>query len=431
MEELFPGRWGEALEAIEVDGPQTPFDNDRFFLWSQGRSRIRLVEHWYRAKGQWRFAFYAGTTLLQEGISPFFDEKGSTVSRYDAFAIRVDVNGDHYGFVRNLRGPQDAMNQHRSKALHIMNTRQLVVNKRALGGDAADIERLRKEAARPDGVILYDGDKGDIEITQPAQEFLQQTQYYQDAKAEIDSFGPNAALSGRAPNDLSGRALIIQQQAGLAELGPFLSAWRGWKLRIYRKIWVALQRNWTSERMIRVTNNQQVAQFMSINRLAADPYGRPMLVNAIGQIDVDILVDEGPNAANVMGDVNDTLIALANNRVPIPPAVIIQTSSLPQSKKDELIQQMQQPDPLKQAALQADMQNKQADTAKKAADAQSAQAAAVHKLALAHHEVHRAHSTGTMTALDTMQAVQPVQQGPQVDIAQQEQARMLSQGKRV
>lgn len=432
LEDIFPGKWEEAMGTIDDTG-QTLFDQDRYFLWSQGRTKLRLVEHWYRSKGEWRFCFYAGTEILASGVSPIYDHKGKTTSRYDAFAVEIDNDGTHYGFVRNLIGPQDALNQHRMKSVHIMNTRQLVVERSVLGGDTPDIETLRREAARPDGVILYDGDPGRVKFEAQSQEFLQQTQYYQDAKSEIDGFGPNPALaSSQSPTDVSGRSLAIQQQTGLAELGSFLASYRGWKLAIYRKIWVQQQKNWTAERTLRVSNDQGAAQYMAVNKATVDPWGRPMLVNAVGQIDVDILIDEGPDATNVMGDVNDTLLALAHNNVPVPPAMIIETSSLPQSKKEKLqamLSQQPPPDPAAQAAQQATLDGMKAKTALTAAQVQKTQAEtglamskapieagktqadtrksmadAVHSLALAHGETARTHATHAGTAIDQFRA---------------------------
>ncbi|WP_163752824.1 hypothetical protein, partial [Proteus mirabilis] len=75
-------------------------------------------------------------------------------------------------------------------------------------------------------VLEYVGSPEDLEVLQPAQEFLQQTQYYEDAKAEIESFGPNQALLGDLGQSASGRAYVMAQQAGLAELGPFLKNFR-------------------------------------------------------------------------------------------------------------------------------------------------------------------------------------------------------------
>jgi hypothetical protein len=80
---------------------------------------------------------------------------------------------------------------------------------------------------------------------------------------------------------------------------------------------------------------QQNTQFMEINKLGVDQYGRPALVNAIGQIDVDIILDEGTDSVNVMADVFDLLQSLVQNKVPIPPAAILEASALPDSQKKE------------------------------------------------------------------------------------------------
>jgi hypothetical protein len=90
----------------------------------------------------------------------------------------------------------------------------------------------------------------------------------QEAKNEIENFGPNPALIGQGLEDSSGRAIQLLQQAGIAELGPYLSAYKNWKIRVYRDIWNIIQRYWTSERWIRVTDDQNVAQFFQINKKA-------------------------------------------------------------------------------------------------------------------------------------------------------------------
>jgi hypothetical protein len=37
----------------------------------------------------------------------------------------------------------------------------------------------------------------------------------------------------------------LLQQAGMAELGPYIMGYRGWKLRLYRAIFNAVQQYWT------------------------------------------------------------------------------------------------------------------------------------------------------------------------------------------
>jgi hypothetical protein len=211
-------------------------------------------------------------------------------------------------------------------------------------------------------VIEYSGNKDDIEIIQPQQEFLQQTQYFQDAKQEIETFGPNPALLGDMGAAASGRAYAMAQQSGLAELGPFLKNYRSWKLEMYRKSWWAAQRYWTKERFLRVIDDQGIAQFLQINMLQVNPMTQqPMLVNALGRIDVDIVLDEGKDTETVMGDVYDILIALAQSKVPVPPAAIIQVSNLPGSDKKKLIAMLSQQSPEDQMAQQLKMAGAQAE----------------------------------------------------------------------
>lgn len=365
IDELKPGA-ADLVRGANDGGFTTAFDTDREMLWVDDRERVRLVDHWYIEKGMWRWCLHVGTVEIMDGDSPFFDRLGKSDSKFSAYANQIDTDGDHYGYIRRLKGPQDAMNQHRSKSIHIMNTRQLKLRRGAAGdqGDGGGIERLRREAARPDGVLEYDGQSTDLEIIQPTQEFLQQTQYYQDAKNEIDTFGPNPALLGDLGASASGRAMSMAQQSGLAELGPFLKNFRMWKLAQYQKVWMAAQRYWTAERFLRVTDDQGLAQFMQVNGVGMGHDGQPALVNSLGAIDVDIVIDEGPDTESVMGDVFDTLQSLAQNKVPIPPAVIIEASSLPGEMKKKLTGMLNQPDPAKQAAQQLDLQGKQAENQK-------------------------------------------------------------------
>jgi hypothetical protein len=160
--------------------------------------------------------------------------------------------------------------------------------------------------------------------------------------------------------------------------------------------------------VLRITNDQGLAQYVTINAVRTDQWGRPALVNQLGNIDVDIIADEGPDTTNVMGSVYDMLTIMAQQKIPIPPQVLIETSPLPASKKRELmgmLQQAQQPQPQAQAAQQALLQNKAADTQKKQADAMQARAGAIHRLAMSHHEVQKAQSTESGTALDAMSGI--------------------------
>ena len=379
-------------------GYWTAFDTDRENLWVDSRKRVRLIDHWYKQGNIWRWCLHTGSVELMSGDSPFVNERGMSISKYNAFACMIDIDGDHYGFIRRMRGPQDAMNQHRSKAMHIMNTRQIKLKE----GTVDDIEVTRREAARPDGTLVYRGASADLEVIEADQEFLNQTNYYNDAKAEIDTFGPNQQLIQQFGQNVSGRAANMLQQAGLAELGPFLKNFRMWKLQRYRTCWMAAQKFWTAERFLRVTENQGVAQFMQVNGVGLDENGIPVLVNFLGNIDVEIKVDEGPDTETIQGDVFDLLMSLAQNNVPVPPAVIIEASYLPVSEKQKLTAMMNQPpDPMVQMAKQLELQEKQADIGKKQADIGKTQSQTFLNSAKARTEGLPASPPPPQTPLDT------------------------------
>jgi hypothetical protein len=402
LEEAFPDAQDMIRQSINNDGGYwTAFDTDREPMWIDIYHRVRLVDHWYKEGNIWKWCLHTGIVELMSGESPFINERGQSISKFHGFSAYIDIHGDHYGLVRRLRGPQDALNQHRSKAMHIMNTRQI----RLREGAVDDIEVTRREAARPDGVLVYRGDKNDFDVIQPEQEFIQQTNYYTDAKTEIDSFGPNQQLIQQFGQNVSGRAANMLQQAGLAELGPFLKNFRMWKLERYRACWMAAQKFWTADRMLRVSGDQQVAQFLQINGVQLNEFGLPMLVNALGNIDVEIKIDEGADNETVMGDIFDLLMALSQNNVPVPPQAIIEASNLPLSEKKKLQMMVSQPDPQKQQIQQLLMADKQADIQKKQAEVGKIQSGAMLNVAKARTEGMPQAPPQPQTPLQTAQQV--------------------------
>ena len=186
----------------------------------------------------------------------------------------------------------------------------------------------------------------------------------QEAKAEIDTYGPNPGLIGSDIPAESGRAIQLLQAAGIAELGSFMTAYRGWKLRVYRKTWNAIQEIWQAPRWIRVTDDENLAQFIQVNGWQLDPEtGKPQVLNQLAALDVDIIIDEGPDSVSTMADTFDTVLALSKGGAQVPPEMIIELSPLPSITKQRIMQQIaaaQQPKPMDQMAMQLQMQLLQA-----------------------------------------------------------------------
>jgi hypothetical protein len=373
--ELIPSKAAEIDDLMEEGSDITSSaDQDRERVWvNTSLKRLRMVDHWYICKGQWCWTLYIGNTVMMQGKSPFHDDKGKTFPRFLMFSASVDHDGDRYGFIRNLKSSQDEINMRRSKALHLLNTKVMMSEK----GAVDDIDIARRERAKPDGWIeINPGLK--VETIETDNDFKGQLEMLQEAKTEIENFGPNPALIGQGLEDSSGRAIALLQQAGMAELGPYLSAYKNWKIRVYRAIWNIITEHWKAERWIRVTDDQNIAQFFQINKLDKDQYGHPAIVNAIGSMDVDFIIDEGPDTINQQADSAATLQALGPQFSQNFPELAIELSPLESRVKTMMLSKIKakqsappQPDPTKMAELQAKGQIEQA---KQAADQRGEQA---------------------------------------------------------
>lgn len=391
------GKWADLEAAIEMypdselalrsstesgsDLTSNPDSDNKWVSGSENSRRVRIIDHWYIKGGVWHWCIYTGSVLLDEGESYLIDEKGKTFCKYIVYSANVDQDGDRYGFVRNMKSSQDEINMRRSKGLHIGNTRRMIVR----DGQGIDVEKLRIEAAKPDGVMVIPPgtEAPEFDDANRGAELNAQLGFLQDAKEEIENYGFNPALMGSGVQDMSGRAIALQQQAGIAELGPYLLAYKGWKLRVYRAIWNTVQRHWTASRWIRVTDDDNVAQFMAINQPANDEFGQPMmdpatgqpqLQNQLGSLDVDIIIDEGPDTINMQADSYETLTVMARGGQAVPPEVLIELSPLAGQVKKKVMDMLSkakqeaaqagQPGPVQQAGIQLELEGKKAENEK-------------------------------------------------------------------
>jgi hypothetical protein len=364
--ELFPDKEEELRTLMVETGFDLTTHADREYKWIYvNEKRLRLVEHWYRHQNKWYWAFYCSMLLLAQGVSPFLDERGDPMSRFEMWSAFVDHDGDRYGFVRNLKGPQDELNQRRSKALFMSNVTKLTAQK----GAVDSIEVARRENARPDGYIEYNpGFEPPAPDPNKSADLANQLALMQDARQEIDSYvniNP-ATLAQSDQDEHSGVAINMLQKAGTAELGSFLRNYRSWKLRVYRKCWNIISRTWQNERYIRVSGEDKKPLFIQLNALELDEWGQPMIVNAIGSLNVEISMDEGPDESNLMQETYDVI----KNDPTIPFAIKLMFLPVGSSFRKQIEQKMQEaaqsqpPDPKIQAAqlkAQTDQQKGQID----------------------------------------------------------------------
>jgi hypothetical protein len=231
---------------------------------------------------------------------------------------------------------------------------------------------------------------------------------------------------GQEVDTHSGVAINLLQKAGIAELGTFLRNYRAWKIRVYKAIWNIVKRTWQAERWIRISDNQNFAQFLQVNGMEMDEWGQPIMINFIGNLNVEITMDEGPDVENLMQDTYNSI----KDDPTIPWQIKLEFMPLPSTFKKNIEQklaaasQQQKPDPKMQAAMvqaQTAQQKGQIDIQKAQIDAQAAQQKSQAETAVAHMAAQAEITNAQQDALARQQDAQLQREKAQ---AEREQIRM-------
>lgn len=369
-------------------------------MWTDPkRKRMLVVEMYKRERGAWLKCVFVGDLKLEEGPSPYLDNKGRPCNPIEAQSAYVDDDNQRYGAVQDMVGPQDEINVYRRKAAHRATFRQAQESDPVAA--YADPEEVRRELSKPDGIIppgyqVVPDDKFQLDMALLA-----------EAKSEIERMGPNPAILGRSDSS-SGRQDLVRQQAGLTELAHLFAGLDDLEHRIMAQAWARARQFWVGPKLIRVTDadSKEGFDFLQINEPVFGPpqpvmdpvtgmpkfdpatrqivMERPLIEmrRQIAQMDVDIKIDTTPDTASVQQEQYNALVELA--KVPgalgrNPGRILIKASSLPM--KRELLEELDReaqgptgPSPQEQEMIRLEMAN-QAATAEKT-QAQAAQARA-------------------------------------------------------
>jgi hypothetical protein len=397
--ELWPDKAGALRDLVNRDGDISAFkaEADRATQWADfEHSRVRVVEFWEKRKGGWEYCKFCGDIVLEGGPSPFVDENGESDCPYVAWSPYIDEKGVRYGPVRNMKPMQDEINHRRSKFLYLLNSQKVFIRR----GSVDDIDEFKSELAKPDAVIEHDGEWGkDTGFVDSTKELQGQAELLDQAQSALENLGPNPGLVGKGGGvaDQSGRAILAQRDSGMTELSPVFERLRDFKLRCYRKMWARIRQAWTGERWVRVTDNPDAAKFVGVNQYEYNQEtGEIVVGNTLAEIDVDIILEEGPDTITMSEELLQRLSEIAQ----APPqmwAMMIELSNVP--NKERLLEMVQQalapppmpgppqPTPAQQAAEQmqlegmaADVEQKKATTAKTYSDIENNRANAAAKL---------------------------------------------------
>ena len=341
-----------ALEVQETPYNQTHQDRPEYKWNDHDRKRVKVGYIYARVEGKWNYAYFTKGAVLEGGVSPYLDEHGKPCCPFEFQSAFIDRDNNRYGYVKTLISPQDEVNKRRSKALHLINTRQTFGNK-TLGVDAIHV---KEELAKPDGhVELQNGEFGrDFGVIPTTDMTTGNFQLLQEAKEIFNVVGANTSVTGKEDRVMSGRAEMIRQQAGMRELAPVMDAHSSWKKRIYRQIWNRIRQFWTEERWIRVTDDEKNLKWVGLNQpitlgqqLQQELQGDPLMMealmsfqgdprmnevvgmkNQLSELDMDIIIEEAPDYATVQHEQFELVANMAATRPEIPLEAVVELSDI-------------------------------------------------------------------------------------------------------
>lgn len=414
IEELYPDAGDVIGDSASAGGPGSYDDRPNGFVWTDtNRQRTRILAcHWQEGDDWWEATYSRAGFLVDPAKSKFRDRSGNSACRLLLQSAYIDRENRRYGMVRDLISLQDELNKRRSKALHLLSVHQVIAEK----GAVEDIDKARREIARPDGLVeVMPGLRFEV---LPSGDLAQgQFHLLQHATGEMQASGPNASMAGTDPRELSGRAILAQQAGGAAQNEPLADALRMLSRRVYEMWWQAAREFWSPGKWVRVTDDLGATRWVGITRpvtvrdaLAEMPEqqrsvamqrmqlvpGDPRLEqvirveNDITDLDVDVTIEEGIDVPAIQAEQFQTLVQLAGMQPGlIPGDVLIAASGL--KNKDQLLermkahaeqqaQQQQRQAPMIEAHAQADLAGKQAKAAADAALAKERNIASVSAL---------------------------------------------------
>jgi hypothetical protein len=372
------------------------------------RKRVRVIDLYYVAGGEWHRAIFVASGMLWAGPSDYVDDLGQSMCPLKAVSYEITQEGHRYGAIRNMIPLQDSVNARNSRLLHLVNHRQ--TRQVELMSPPENKEIARREASKADGTIPFGWE------AVPSPDLAQgQMMILQNDLAALDRMAPTPAVLGQvAAANQSGRSRQILQQAGYTELARGFGRFEDFELSVYRAMWCMARQYLTQPEIVRVTDDPRATEFLTINEPVIgpvqvpamhpvtgepmiDPYtGQPLTTvgtgqvgvkNRLAELDMDVILTTVPDTLTLEQETFSTLLeyASSNRLSPFSPEfwAMLEMSSLPNKrgtveKLQRLAQEAQQQQAGAQEAAQeqaqqrnaVELQSEQAKAAKHFAEAE-------------------------------------------------------------
>jgi hypothetical protein len=214
--------------------------------------------------------------------------------------FRENNTGIPFGLVRNAKDPQRRYNKTKTRMTWLMATHQVIME-----GDAADADKVRKEAARPDGVLLKKSNK-ELSINRHETAISQHAAILESDDRDIQvALGIFDESMGVETNASSGVAIQKRQLGSNRNMAMIIDNALAMKKRWAEKLLYLIQTVFTDQTALWVTDDKNEVKTLVLNQPQLDSNGKPAKDkngNPIVTLDIrtgvyDVYVEEVPDVA--------------------------------------------------------------------------------------------------------------------------------------
>lgn len=316
-----------------------------------------------------RCAIFCAAGLLFDGKSPY---RHGRIPFVPVWCYRRKRDNAPYGMIRNLRDPQDDLNKRASKALFILSTNRIVGDE----GAVDDWEELRREAARPDSVIVKKPGK-ELRIerdVQLAEEHLKLME--RDIQHIRNVGGVNNENLGRQSNADSGKAILARQdQGGVVTTAPFDNL--RFAVQLIGEMEIAnIEQFYTDQKSVRIVGDRGGVKFQDLNQ----PDENGNILNDITAFQADYVVSEQDYRSSLRQAMFESLFDIVGRLAQMNPQValnlldlVVEMADLP--NKDELVARIRQLNGQRDPDAESTPEDQAAENAQKEAQALQQQVA--------------------------------------------------------
>ena len=268
-------------------------------------------------------------TLLESGKSPYNHD----LFPFSPYFVYRKKNGEPYSMVRLLEDVQDEINKRRSKALHLLNTNQAIMEE----GASKDKDELRKQLSRPDGIIEY---RRGFQFVMDKNVEVAQTQmaFQQESKSAIPRIaGVSDESMARRSEIRSGVGLQRKQLMTEIIVAPIFDNLRRTRKMVGRVEYELYKQYYTEEKEFLVTDELGKDRQVFLDREG---------IASIQEGLYDVIIEEAQDTTTIQ-DEQFQMIQQTLQGMGLPPAVsmamlpmLFQASQL--RSKDAIVERLEQ-----------------------------------------------------------------------------------------